>query len=265
MTTLTKADEAAWPNWNTASEPAVQTKPEKTRLLLVDDDDDFREAASAELEYLGFDVTAISNGEAMLDSFAAGKEVDVIVLDWCMPTQVGIDLLPRLRANGITVPVVFLTGVPAAAYESAALDGGAFDFVDKSRGLPILAKRLRRVLETAVKDQKDTPAKEDLTYGKLTLRPGVTRAYWDGADVNLTVTEFNIVYLMVRNAGDYVTYRAIYDCVHHVGFIAGSGDDGFRANVRSAIKRIRNKFRARDDGFSEIENFSAFGYRWRAL
>ena len=264
MTILTKVDGTAWPNWNAVSEPAAPSKPERTRLLLVDDDDDFREAAAAELEYLGFEVTAISNGEAMLDSFAAGKEVDVIVLDWCMPNSIGIDLLPKLRANGITVPVVFLTGVPAAAYESAALDGGAFDFVDKSRGLPILAKRLRRVMEAT--GQKETSAaREDLTYGKLTLRPAVTRAYWDGIDVNLTVTEFNIVYLMVRDAGDYVTYRAIYDCVHHVGFIAGSGDDGFRANVRSAIKRIRNKFRAQDDGFSEIENFSAFGYRWRAL
>ena len=263
MTTLSKVDGAAWSNWSTASEAVEPNKPERIRLLLVDDDDDFREAAAAELDYLGFDVTTISSGEAMLNSFAAGKEVDVIVLDWCMPSEVGIDLLPQLRAKGVTVPVVFLTGVPAAAYESAALDGGAFDFVDKSRGLPILAKRLRRVLETT--GQKDMPVQEDTTYGKLTLRPSVTRAYWDGADVNLTVTEFNIVYLMVRNAGDYVTYRAIYDCVHHVGFIAGSGDEGFRANVRSAIKRIRNKFRAQDDGFSEIENFSAFGYRWRAL
>jgi two-component system response regulator ChvI len=60
-----------------------------------------------------------------------------------------------------------------------------------------------------------------------------------------------------------VTYRAIYDCVHHAGFIAGSGEDGFRTNVRSSIKRIRIKFRTMDAEFSEIENFPAFGYRWR--
>jgi two-component system, OmpR family, response regulator ChvI len=234
----------------------------KIRLLLVDDDDDFREAATAELGYLGFEVTPIATGEAMFDCFAAGTEIDIIVLDWCLPTQVGIAHLPTLRERGIDTPVVFLTGVPTASYEHAALDGGAYDFVDKSRGLPILAKRIRRILEFA--PPKEGQAQDDLVVGKLLLRPAVTRAYWDGVDVNLTVTEFNIVCLMVRKAGDYVTYRAIYDCVHHVGFIAGNGDDGYRANVRSAVKRIRNKFRAQDDQFSEIENYSAFGYRWRS-
>jgi two-component system response regulator ChvI len=51
--------------------------------------------------------------------------------------------------------------------------------------------------------------------------------------------------------------------VHHCGFIAGSGEDGYRTNVRSSVKRIRNKFRAIDADFQEIENFAAFGYCWR--
>jgi hypothetical protein len=50
---------------------------------------------------------------------------------------------------------------------------------------------------------------------------------------------------LVSNVGRWVTYRAIYDCMHY-GFIAGGGDDGYRGNVRSAIKRIRNKFRDLD-------------------
>jgi len=59
-----------------------------------------------------------------------------------------------------------------------------------------------------------------------------------------------------------VTYRAIYDRLHYEGFIAGSGNDGYRANVRSVIKRIRNKFRDLDPTFAEIENYSSFGYCW---
>ena len=55
----------------------------------------------------------------------------------------------------------------------------------------------------------------------------------------------------------------IYDRLHYVGFIAGSGSDGYRANVRSVIKRIRNKFRAIDPAFDEIESYTAFGYCWR--
>ena len=81
-------------------------------------------------------------------------------------------------------------------------------------------------------------------------------------DVGLTIGEYKIVQLLASNAGSYVTYRAIYDCLHYVGFIAGSGDDGYRANVRSAIKRIRNKFRELDPAFDEIENYPGFGYCW---
>jgi two-component system response regulator ChvI len=47
------------------------------------------------------------------------------------------------------------------------------------------------------------------------------------------------------------------------GFIAGAGEDGYRANVRSAIKRIRNKFRGCDPAFDEIKNYTSFGYCWR--
>ena len=63
--------------------------------------------------------------------------------------------------------------------------------------------------------------------------------------------------------GRYVTYRAIYDRQHYEGFIAGDGADGYRANVRSAIKRIRNKFRSFDSTFDEIENYNGFGYCWK--
>ena len=59
-----------------------------------------------------------------------------------------------------------------------------------------------------------------------------------------------------------MTYRAIYDRLHYEGFVAGSGANGYWTNVRSAIKRIRNKFRACDPAFGEIENYTAFGYCW---
>jgi two-component system, OmpR family, response regulator ChvI len=243
-------------------ESAAARTERRFRLLLVDDDSDYREAASAELVELGFDVVAFATGEEMLEYFAHNNTVDLIVLDWKLPAGLGIDLLPKLHDRGIRLPVVFLTGMPATAYESAALDRGALDFVDKARGVPILAKRIRLVLDSH-RRARETPAKAALTCGKLVLRPDVSRAFWDGRDLNLTVTEFNIVHLMVSHAGEHVTYRSIYDCVHHAGFVAGNGNEGYRTNVRSSIKRIRNKFRKLDNEFSEIENFPAFGYRWR--
>lgn len=236
---------------------------ERIRALLVDDDDDYREAATAELEHFGFDIVPLPSGEAMLEHLDKIVDADVIILDWKLQSGLGIDFLPQLHDRGVNLPVVFLTGVPTTAYEYAALDRGAVDFVDKARGIPILAKRLRLIVQLS-RGASTQESPESLNCGKLLLRADINRAYWDGKDVDLTVTEFKIIYLLVLRAGEYVTYRSIYDCVHHAGFVAGSGEEGFRTNVRSSIKRIRNKFRSFDARFSEIENYPAFGYKWRS-
>jgi two-component system, OmpR family, response regulator ChvI len=231
------------------------------RLIFVDDDGDYREAATGELTDLGFTVESFGDGASMLEAMAGGLEADVIVLDWGLPAVTGIDLLPRLRRQGIMLPVVFLTGRATPAHEHLAFDRGALDFVDKARGVPILAKRIR-LIATPIKQPPEIAVEESMHCGKLMLKPRVSRAFWNDQDVNLTLTEFNIVRLLASNVGNHVTYRAVYDCMHHVGFIAGSGEHGYRTNVRSSIKRIRNKFRAVDNEFGEIENYPSFGYRW---
>jgi two-component system, OmpR family, response regulator ChvI len=257
-----KENATAWHNSSPAPSSHVNDDPEDPiRLIFVDDDDDYREAAAGELGDMGFSVESFPDGETMLRSFDDGVEADVIVLDWGLPTLSGIDLLPRLRRQGIFLPVVFLTGRGSQAYESLAFDRGALDFVDKSRGLPILAKRLRLIVNPA-KRPAELVVDKTMHCGRLMLKPRTSRAFWNGTDVNLTLTEFNIVRLLASNVGNHVTYRAVYDCMHHVGFIGGSGEYGYRTNVRSSIKRIRNKFRTVDPDFDEIENYPSFGYRW---
>src|SRR3546814_17436769 len=81
--------------------------------------------------------------------------------------------------------------------------------------------------------------------------------------VDLTLTEFAIVLFLVSQQGGDVSYRQIYDIVRGKDFVAGYGPDGYRANVRSFIKRIRKKFRDVDDNFDGIENYPVFGYRRR--
>jgi len=238
-----------------------RASPPAIRLVLVEDDDEFREAAAAELEDLGFEVDVFADGAALLDAFANGATADVIVLDWNLPTLSGIDLIPRLRRAGVLLPVVLLTGRSTPNLENLALDHGALDFVDKTRGLPILAKRIRLILDSAKKPEV-MRAEEALTVGPLELKLRVCRALWKGADVGLTLTEYKIVHLLATNLGNHLTYRAVYDTMHHAGFIAGSGEDGYRTNVRSCIKRIRNKFRALDAEFACIANYPSFGYRW---
>jgi len=81
--------------------------------------------------------------------------------------------------------------------------------------------------------------------------------------VDLTLSEFAIIRFMVTQAGRDVTYRQIYDIVRGKDFVAGFGAEGYRANVRSFIKRIRKKFRDVDADFERIDNYPGFGYRWR--
>ncbi|MBS0221093.1 MAG: response regulator transcription factor [Proteobacteria bacterium] len=241
-------------------EAAVCAATKPIRLILVDDDVDFRDAASAELEDLGFSVTSFADGWRLLAEIANGTTADIIVLDWSMPAMAGLDLLKRLREAGVRAPTVFLTGRSTPTVEGQALDQGALDFVDKTRGLPILAKRIRKILENALPPAAE-PSKTQ-QYGALMLNGSTNRAFWNGIELDLTLMEFRVVRLLATSAGDFVSYRAVYDVVHHSGFIAGSGEDGYRSNVRSIIKRIRMKLRAVDPDFDRIENFPSFGYRW---
>jgi two-component system, OmpR family, response regulator ChvI len=235
---------------------------EVIEVILVDDDELYREALAMDLDRLGFRVTGFATGEEMLSHLAAHREAEVILLDWRLEKGLGIDFLAPLHDRGIELPVVFLSGMPAAAAEYAALDRGAVDFVDKARGTAILAKRLRLIVQAQRGTISQAPA-DSIQCGPLVLRADVRRAYWDGKDVDLTLTEFKIIYALASRPGEFVSYRSIYDCVHHPGFAAGSGEDGFRTNVRSSIRRIRNKFGVLDPAFAEIENYPAFGYRWR--
>ncbi len=131
----------------TRHSPAVSGHRRPISLVLVDDDDDFREAASGELEDLGFSVRTFADGGDMLAAFARGMRADVIVLDWFMPAMMGIDVLAHARRAGNWLPVVFLTGHSTAGLKEIALKGGAVDFIDKTSGIPSLAERLHDLLE----------------------------------------------------------------------------------------------------------------------
>src|SRR3954452_17817759 len=102
MTAQMKENVSAWPSSGPAPRPmADDDSGDPIRLIFVDDDDDYREAASGELIALGFSVEGFADGATMLASVMDGIDADVIVLDWNLPTLPGIELLPRLRCQGI--------------------------------------------------------------------------------------------------------------------------------------------------------------------
>src|SRR5258708_21487648 len=249
------------PNQSAVGSPAYAGRTGGIRILLVEDDEGYRANLVAKLSERGFVVHSFTDATWLLRSLDSAVEADIIVLEWKLPKTSGIDLLSQLRQRGVSVPVVFLTSHVQQANEKLAFERGAVDFIDKSRGVEILASRLRLVSETG-KPTADLQAHKIVACGKLVLRPESSRAYWNGMDVGLTIGEYKIVQLLASNASSYVTYRAIYDRMTYEGFIAGVGNIGYRTNVRSAIRRIRNNFREYDPVFVEIENHVGFGYCW---
>ena len=236
------------------------------KLVLVDDDELYREALSTDLADRGFAVSCFADAPSFLEAMDNGIVVHVALLDWVMPGMSGFELMGALRERGTRLPVVFLTGFSMVDRELRALDLGAVDFVDKARGAEVLARRLRVIIE-AQRGQRATPVAdatpEAEQHGDLTLHPATARASWRHSDVRLTMTEYKMVALLASRKGEPQTYRALYDAAHYAGFIAGSDERGHHTNVRSLVKRIRKKFTAIDSGFAEIENVAHVGYLWR--
>ena len=238
---------------------------DKTRIILVDDDDLFRESLQQNLSDAGFDALGFGTGGAALDYMSGGGPADLVLMDWKMPGLNGIQVLRQLRDKGFQVPVIFLTVLSDQIYEEAALLSGAVDFVEKARSFSILSKRVELILggskgQPGEDESEDLPA--NVKRGHLELREDTRRAFWKGQQIDLSLTEFEMLYYLVSRAGNDVRYRELYDLVHGKDFIAGPGEDGYRTNVRTFIKRIRQKFRKVDESFSHIENYPGFGYRW---
>ncbi len=230
------------------------------RLLLVDDDALFRESLGQNLMDEGYEVASVDGGEAALGQLAKPEEVDAVLLDWRMPGLDGLGVLRLMRERGHSMPVLFLTALTDNVYEEAALALGAVDFISKSRSLSVILQRLSLIVDG--RKRATAAGTELIRRGKLELRPLIGRAFWDSKRVELTLTEFTILQTLAETPKRDFSYREIYDLVRGEGFIAGWGEEGYRVNVRSFIKRIRQKFRAIDDEFDCIKNYSGYGYYW---
>lgn len=244
--------------------PSTQGTPK--RVVLVDDDELFRESLERNLRDSGFEVISFDRGEPALHYFTDGGQAEILLLDWKMPEISGIEVLKRLREDKPEIPVIFLTVLSDQIYEEAALLSGAVDFVEKSRSFAILARRMELILQGAKRGTPTTRSARPSALariGPLELREDASRALWNDQQVPLTLTEFKIVHYLASRTGQDVRYRELYDLVRGKGFTAGYGAEGYRANVRTLVKRIRQKFRNIDDSFNHIENYPGFGYRWK--
>ena len=167
-------------------------------ILLVDDD---VELAGLLRDYLvrdGFMAEAVPDGESGVAAALSGRFA-IVVLDVMMPGIGGIEALRRIRAAS-TVPVLMLTARGDDFDRIIGLELGADDYVPKLCLPRELAARLRAILRRS-QQGADQAAQAPLVVGRLTVMPAQRRVEWDGAPVELTSTEFDLLEVLARNAG----------------------------------------------------------------
>ncbi len=187
-------------------------------LLLAEDDQRVRESLERALRFEGYQVhTATDGGEAL--ELVTEVQPDVIVLDVMMPVVDGLATCRRLREKGIRTPVLMLTARHEVADRVAGLDAGADDYLVKPFDLEELLARLRALVRRGTVVEAETTI---LEVGDLALdldRREVRRA---GQAVELTKTEFELLALLMHNAGIVLTREVIYERIWGFDFETNS-------------------------------------------
>src|SRR5580693_7607237 len=184
--------------------------PGAGRLLVVDDDPDVRDSLGRALRCAGYAVTTAVHGADALDSLAR-RPVDLIVLDVLMPIVDGFDACRRLRERGDATPVLVLTARDAVDDRVTGLEAGADDYLVKPFALRELLARIRALL------RRSQAPHDVLGYADLTLDLTTRTVTRDGQVIPLTRTEFDLLELLLRHAGQVLEYDVLLDEVWDYG------------------------------------------------
>ncbi|MEU5114754.1 response regulator transcription factor [Streptomyces longwoodensis] len=210
-------------------------------LLLAEDDRAIRHALERALTLEGYQVTAVADGVEALAQ-AHKSPPDVLVLDVMMPGIDGLQVCRVLRAEGDRTPILMLTALVETADRIAGLDAGADDYVVKPFDVEEVFARLRALLRRTGSAtgtasaagttgpgaaapgvrEPEPPAERLLTAAGLRMDPQARRAWRGGRELELTRTEFELLELLVRNAGIVLDHSTIYDRIWGYDFGPGS-------------------------------------------
>ena len=224
------------------------------KILLVDDDRELTSLLKELLEMEGFNVVLATDGEQALKLLAAS--IDLLLLDIMMPRKNGIETLKELRQNFQT-PVIMLTARGSDLDRVLGLELGADDYLPKPFNDRELVARIRAILRRSNwSEQKQTDGNTSpiLQVDKLQLNPGRQEASFDNEPLELTGTEFTLLYLLAQHLGQVVSRE------HLSQEVLGKRLTPFDRAIDMHISNLRRKLPERTDGQPWFKTLRGRGY-----
>lgn len=225
----------------------------RSRILIVEDEESLRTALKDNLELEGFVVeTAVDGGKAR--SLLSRKSFDLVLLDWMLPVLNGPDLLRHLRGRGDLTPVLMLTVRNEVPDRVLGLELGADDFLGKPFALQELLARVHALLRRGRVAESQSDASPLFTLGGITVDLGAYRLRGK-TEVPLSPKEAHILEALYRRRGQVVTRDQILDRVWGPGFYIG-----YRT-IDTHILNLRKKLTKAGASADVLETVHGVGYR----
>ncbi|CAB4794853.1 MAG: response regulator [Actinobacteria bacterium] len=178
------------------------------RILIADDDRAIRDALERAIGLEGYEVELVNDGEAALEAVARSAP-DLLILDVMMPSLDGLGVCRALRNQGNRTPILILTARTEVSDRVSGLDAGADDYLPKPFALDELLARMRALLRRTTTESGSE--EENLTAGDILIEESSRRAWRGDRELELTKTEFDLLALLVRNAGIVLSHTTIYE------------------------------------------------------
>jgi len=217
-------------------------------ILIVDDEPHIREVVGFALRKAGFRTVEAADGTEAL-ALVEKQSPDLVVLDIVLPDIEGTEVCRRVRGTS-AVPILFLSSKNEEIDRVLGLELGGDDYVTKPFSPRELVARVKAILRRA---ESVAAESETLQQNLLHLDLERCRAIWDGRDVVLTATEFNLLRALLGRPGKVYSRSELMDRAY------GGASVVSERTLDSHIRRVREKFRA--VGGDPIETVHGFGYQ----
>ncbi|MGZ8611979.1 MAG: response regulator transcription factor [Actinomycetota bacterium] len=212
-------------------EPRTEPGGSSTRVLVVDDEPSITDLVATVLRYEGFQVQTAATGRKALAAVTSFRP-HLVVLDVMLPDLDGFEIQRRLAADGLRVPVLFLTARDSTEDKVRGLTMGADDYVTKPFSLEELVARVRAILR---RTGDDAEASGHLVFANLEMDEDTHEAWRGDRVIELSPTEFNLLRYLLLNAKKVVSKAQILDHVWRYDF------GGDASVVETYVSYLRRK------------------------